>query len=72
MNGSNGDTINQKLPATNGIVLRQLAATNSPAGIIEQACLSALSPLPTAAERRTAPDDVYWALLSGRWFLFNH
>ena len=84
---ANGDTVNQKLAAKNGVVARQLASNYSPAEMIEQACLSSLSRAPTTAERermlasleqastsekRAALEDVYWALLSSREFIFNH
>ena len=55
--------------------------------LMEEATLTCLSRLPAAAEkekflkafseakdsgRRTAVEDIYWALLSTREFLFNH
>jgi hypothetical protein len=84
---ANGDTINRKLAATNSIITRFVAEQASDGTIIEEAYLSCLSRFPTAAEeeqllamltpakaeeRRVALEDLYWALLSTREFLFNH
>jgi hypothetical protein len=84
---ANGDTINQKLGAKENAISRQLAAEMPPEKIIEDACLSALSRYPTETERermlkasseakgtelRPAVEDMYWALLSSKEFLFNH
>ena len=83
---SNGDTINQKLSAKDGVISTALASEKPPAQWIEDAYLAALSRLPTTAEqthfaalfadektdRRPLLEDVYWALLTSREFLFNH
>ncbi|HEY2148621.1 MAG TPA: DUF1553 domain-containing protein, partial [Pirellulales bacterium] len=84
---SNGDTINQKLAAKNSRVEQLLAAKTTDDKIIEEAYLRALSRMPTdgekqqlvdvlaqtpAAEKRQAVEDIYWSLLSGKEFLFNH
>jgi hypothetical protein len=84
---SNGDTINQKLAAKNSRVEQLLAAKTPDDKIIEEAYLSALSRPPTdtetqqlvdvlaqtpAGEKRQAVEDIYWSLLSGKEFLFNH
>ncbi len=84
---SNGDTLNRKLHAADNTIDRQMTAKKSPAEIVETACLSALGRFPTAVEheklevalvqtdakeRRAAMEDLYWALLSSREFLFNH
>ena len=84
---ANGDTLNQKLSAKDNVVTKSLAAKMSFEKLIEEACLAALSRPPTAAEnekftkilhdtpeeeRRAAAEDVYWALLSSKEFLFNH
>jgi hypothetical protein len=85
---ANGDTINKKLAAPTGGVARAAAAARPPAEILEEAFLATLARLPSAAEREkfsallaAAPDakekqlaleDIYWALLSSREFLFNH
>jgi hypothetical protein len=56
----------------------------SPAALIEELYLSTLSRLPTSAEqelmllafsetdRRAAAEDVLWALLNSKEFVFNH
>ena len=84
---SNGDTINQKLGAKENVISKQLAAKTPPEKIIEDAYLSALSRYPTETERermlkvsseaketelRPLVEDMYWALLSTKEFLFNH
>jgi hypothetical protein len=84
---ANGDTINQKLGAKENTISRQLAAKMMPERIIEDAYLSALSRYPTETERermlkasseaketelRPLVEDMYWALLSTKEFLFNH
>ncbi len=84
---ANGDTVNQKLAATNSVVAMHLTAKHAPEKVIEEAYLTALSRMPSDSEkekmlavlqqspeveRRTAVEDVYWALLSSREFLFNH
>lgn len=84
---SNGDTINKKLEAANSCVSRFLATNAPPAQIIEHAYLRAFSRFPSKQEeskllqvinnpkegdRRTAVQDMYWAVLSSKEFLFNH
>jgi len=84
---ANGDTINQKLASKENAIGKQLAEKMPSEKIIEEACLSALSRLPSKAEKEkmlktlaeATPDeqrplieDLYWALLSSREFLFNH
>ena len=83
---ANGDTINQKLSAKEGVISSALTSEKPPAQWIEEAYLAALSRLPTTAEqthfaalfadektdRRPLLEDVYWALLTSREFLFNH
>ena len=84
---SNGDTINKKLESKE-CCLTQFLATNAPATqIIEHAYLRAFSRFPSKQEesrllqmidntkesdRRTALQDMYWAVLSSKEFLFNH
>jgi hypothetical protein len=84
---SNGDTINEKL-AAKGSHVEQLLGTKTPDDkLVEEAYLSALSRQPTdaekqqlvdllgqspVAEKRQAVEDLYWSLLSGKEFLFNH
>ena len=84
---ANGDTLNQKLAAKDNVIDKLLAAKMPPGKIIEEACLATLSRPPGAGEkakflealknasdpdRRLLVEDVYWALLSSREFLFNH
>ncbi len=84
---ANGDTINQKLSAK-GNRLEKLLADKAPAEkIVEEAYLSSLSRFPSEpekkkllsvlseakdAEKRAAVEDIYWAILSSKEFLFNH
>ena len=84
---ANGDTINKKLEAKNNSVAKWLADKTPSGKIVEEAYLSALSRYPTKAEedkivkilasagdkdQRAAIEDMYWAVLSSREFLFNH
>jgi hypothetical protein len=83
----NGETVNKKLAAQGSVVSEKLQAKVAPADLIEDAYLSALSRPPTAVEKeklaaalkeapdqekRAALEDVYWAILSSKEFLFNH
>jgi hypothetical protein len=82
---SNGDTINKKLEARDCQVARCLKDNMTTPQIIEHAYLGAFSRFPTSNERyklakiiqaspdrRAAIEDMYWALLSSKEFLFNH
>ncbi len=84
---SNGDTVNEKLEAKGNHIEKLLIAKTPPEQIVEDAYLSALSRRPTDKERtrilevlqktdekelRPVIEDIYWALLSSREFLFNH
>jgi len=84
---ANGDTLNQKLAAKDNVIARLATAKVTPEKIINDACLASLSRLPTTeekakfleafkntsdADRRQLVEDVYWAMLSSREFLFNH
>ena len=84
---ANGDTINKKLSATDNQVAKWLASKTPPDKVIEDAYLCALSRYPTRSEtekigkvlssanekdQRAAVEDMYWAILSSKEFLFNH
>ena len=84
---ANGDTINKKLESKNNRISKLLESDTSDEKIVEEIYLSALSRFPTPAEkekilkvldlkdqseRRTIIEDVYWAVLSSKEFLFNH
>jgi len=84
---SNGDTLNQKLSAKGNRIDHLLREKAPLEKIIEEAYLSALSRDPSDTEkekvltvlkaepektRRAAVEDMYWALLSSKEFLFNH
>jgi hypothetical protein len=84
---SNGETIIKKCEAKDGQVESLMTSGVADYRIIEELYLSALSRFPTdaelgpllevlketpASERRAAVEDVFWAVLSSREFLFNH
>ena len=83
---ANGDTLNAKLSDASSIVAKIVSA-KKPVGMwLDDAYLSALGRLPSATEKdaliralaeakdgqRTVIEDVYWALMSNREFIFNH
>lgn len=83
----NGDTINKKLEAKNNEISKLLNEKATPEGMLDHAYLSTLCRYPTAPEKtklisvlesakpeeiRPVVEDMYWALLSSREFLFNH
>ena len=84
---ANGDAINKRL-ATSGSRVEKLFAKKTPGDkIIEDAYLSALARFPTDTEKakllavlnetkendsRAIVEDVYWAILNSKGFLFNH
>jgi hypothetical protein len=84
---SNGDTLRSKLMAKDGRVDALVASGQPLYRVIEELYLSALSRYPTDEEvagllatageskgddRRTLVEDLFWAVLSSREFLFNH
>jgi hypothetical protein len=84
---ANGDTFNQKLEAKNNRIAKLLVASIPNEKIVEDLFLDALSRYPTKtekekilktlekadpADRRVVLEDVYWAVLSTKEFLFNH
>ncbi|MDB6113026.1 MAG: hypothetical protein JWR69_4776 [Pedosphaera sp.] len=84
---ANGDTINKKLAAKENQITKWLAEKTPAEKIIEEAYLTALSRFPSPVEKqkilkvlteagekdqRPAIEDMYWAILSSKEFLFNH
>ena len=83
---SNGDTIQTKLVAKESALSRGLAGQKTNTELIDAAYLAAFARFPSESERpsleklftdpgidrRTALEDLYWALLTSREFLFNH
>ena len=84
---SNGDTLNQKLSAKGNRIEKYVKHKIASEMIVEEAYLSALSRFPTDAEKeaflkefkktesekiRPMIEDVFWAILSSKEFLFNH
>ena len=84
---ANGDTINKKLQDKKSRVETFIKDKTSVEQIVEDVYLSALSRFPTDPEKKamvktvnSAPDDekravvedVFWAVLSSKEFLFNH
>jgi hypothetical protein len=84
---SNGDTVNKKLENKGCCINQWMSAKAPTAQIIDHAYLSAFSRFPSPAEktrlaqvldqakgseRKTALQDMYWAVLSSKEFLFNH
>jgi len=84
---SNGDTLNKKLTAKGNRLEKLLAEKIAPEKMIEEVYLSALSRYPTPPEKaklmkaigeagekdgRQVLEDIYWAVLSSREFLFSH
>lgn len=84
---ANGDTINKKLEAKQNQIARWLAEKAPAEIIVEEAYLTALSRLPSPVEKqkilkvlaeagekdqRPVIEDMYWAILSSKEFLFNH
>ncbi len=85
---SNGDTLNEKLRNEEGIVTDLVGRKDSTdESIITEAYMACLSRQPNKreldgfrvifketpeAEKRTAVEDLYWALMTSREFLFQH
>lgn len=84
---ANGDTLNDSLASEKSVVTALLATEQSDSQRIEQAYLATLSRKPTdherdgllallagsdEKERRAAYEDLFWALMTSREFLFQH
>ncbi|HKB40453.1 MAG TPA: DUF1549 domain-containing protein [Gemmataceae bacterium] len=80
----NGETTTQRI-AQGNLIGRRLAEKKTPAEIIDELYLRCLSRKPTAKEKakleglvaaeqdkKRALDDVFWAILNSREFMFNH
>ena len=80
-----GDTINQKIRAENSLIERLVKAGKSSGEIIEELYLRTLSRFPKKEEAQLAQqgigqapspregyEDLLWALLNSKEFLFNH
>ena len=80
----NAPEILEKISHRSGHVRKLAASEMSPAELIDELYLSTLSRFPTSAEkelmlqafsetdRRSAAEDVLWALLNSKEFVFNH
>jgi len=84
---ANGETLNAKLSSKDCRALSNPENGSAPEAVVTEAYLAALSREPTeeergrlaavlaaapAAGRRAVLEDLYWALLSSKEFLFNH
>ena len=80
-----GDTIQQKIEDPRGVLEKMLAAHRPLREIVEELYLRTLSRYPDTEERATAEaaigkapgarqgmEDVFWALLNSKEFLYNH
>jgi len=81
----NGDTVNNRITHPNGRIARILKSQLSPQEAIEEIYLSTLCRWPTEKERKLALnflanspsvkegyEDLMWAILNSREFIFNH
>jgi hypothetical protein len=84
---ANGDALNDRLASEKSVVETLIAEKADDARVVEEACLATLSRLPTERERagllellksaggdgrREAVEDLFWALMTTREFLFQH
>jgi hypothetical protein len=81
----NGDTINNRISHPNGTVARLIKSQMRPQEAIEEIYLATLCRWPTAKEKEAAMlymgqaptpkegyEDLMWAILNSREFIFNH
>jgi hypothetical protein len=81
----NGDVVTGKIAAPNGRISRLLAAKTAPAKVVDEIYLATLSRSPTESERQNASrflkesktpregyEDLQWALINSKEFLFVH
>jgi hypothetical protein len=84
---ANGDAVNNRLASDKSIVGKLIAEKADDARIVDEASLATLARLPTAEEKagflamlgtageggkRAAIEDLFWALMTSREFLFQH
>ena len=84
---ANGKTLNEKLSDSKNAIGGLLASGIAASALVDEIYLSCLSRFPTDRERenltgildqaetaeyRQVVEDIYWAILSSREFLFNH
>lgn len=84
---ANGDTLNSKLSSADCRAVALLGKGMTAEGVIEEAYLAAFGRPPSPeessrlagmlssapdSEKRAVMEDIYWALLSSKEFLFNH
>ena len=84
---ANGDAVNDRLASNKGVVEKLIAGKADDNRIIEEASLATLARLPTETEKagflamlgsagegekRAAIEDLFWALMTSREFLFQH
>jgi hypothetical protein len=88
MHLSNGDTINEKIQQPQSRVSKLLRETSDSGQLLDEVYLTCLARLPSATERssfvamlqsakdpascRELVEDLFWALLTSREFLFQH
>ena len=84
---ANGNAVNDRLASNKSIVEKLIAEKADDVRIVEEASLATLSRLPTTeekagflamlgsageGEKRSAIEDLFWALMTSREFLFQH
>jgi len=80
-----GDTVHRKTTDPDAFLAKALARGGGDTGLIEELYLRALSRFPDAAElanakaaiskaanRKQGMEDIFWALLNTKEFLYNH